>query len=555
MPTVDDLVVSVRIDETSNLGNLQKQLTALVGKKGDQKIDITSFDTSLKRELLNIKTELSYISAQSVPELENTKALSESLHRDRKVLLRNFDSIADRLISERTDPLTAQLSEYGVEKRPELFEKMKDVLSNFIGMMELGALEKLPGKVMQKIAVVSKELIAKKDISEGDRKTLISKMEKAIGELNTMFSEVLTKAGIAHKPEFTLYQFKESWYKRLGLNKDDIGIDLEKLLGSNTEVVTEYDKIKDLVPEGGLYDFIEASLKKLKISPTEETFTAKGIKGEPGLMAIATGILQRAWGTKAGIPTGFHDVIRKMLADLGLDTKELYERGRPDFLLLDNKIEDLKKVFPPDVAKALNRLVSFVELKSVLSESNKEQFKWYKDMVGKDFLVGIAALVKSSFGEYFPDIKSAQVNIVSLLKKFDPVKFGSEHRRAEMSKERMEEIQEEVYTEERAEIEAEEIEAQEQKEEKANELEKLEEEGEADLNEIVGILEDLDDISEDIKEITGESTGEITRAQLEENRQLEELKKAMDELKKVADDTNSEVKKEDINNDPPREGD
>ena len=38
MPTVDDLVISLRIDETSNLGKLHKQLTTLVGPKGDKPI-------------------------------------------------------------------------------------------------------------------------------------------------------------------------------------------------------------------------------------------------------------------------------------------------------------------------------------------------------------------------------------------------------------------------------------------------------------------------------------------------------------------------------------
>ncbi len=59
MPTVDDLVVSVRIDETSNLGKLQKQLEALVGPKGEKAAELgMGIDPALKRDLTEIKADL-----------------------------------------------------------------------------------------------------------------------------------------------------------------------------------------------------------------------------------------------------------------------------------------------------------------------------------------------------------------------------------------------------------------------------------------------------------------------------------------------------------------
>ncbi len=62
MTTVDDLTISLRIDETSNLGKLQKQLTALVGPKGDKPIGLgAGMDLNLKRDISIIKTKLEYI--------------------------------------------------------------------------------------------------------------------------------------------------------------------------------------------------------------------------------------------------------------------------------------------------------------------------------------------------------------------------------------------------------------------------------------------------------------------------------------------------------------
>jgi len=62
MVSVDDLVVSLRIDETSNLGKLQKQLTALVGPKGDKKLDISGMGGISKGDLSFIKNKLMELS-------------------------------------------------------------------------------------------------------------------------------------------------------------------------------------------------------------------------------------------------------------------------------------------------------------------------------------------------------------------------------------------------------------------------------------------------------------------------------------------------------------
>ena len=202
MPTVDDLVVSLRIEDTGNLGKLQKQLSALVGEKGEKKMDLGDISPGIKRELAQIRNELSFISTQTVPEVGNVRDLRESLHRDRKTLERTFDLANKRLVSQNTRAFQEQLEEYGVKDEPELLLKLGDTLKNFIGMMKLGEMGKLPGEIMQKVDFAAKMLISSEKLSKRGRKTLIDKMENAIGELNTMFSKVLTQAGIIHKPEF-----------------------------------------------------------------------------------------------------------------------------------------------------------------------------------------------------------------------------------------------------------------------------------------------------------------------------------------------------------------
>jgi len=58
MTSVDDIIVSLRIEDTGNLGKLQKQLTALVGEKGDKQLDLGDLDPDMKRDLALIKDRI-----------------------------------------------------------------------------------------------------------------------------------------------------------------------------------------------------------------------------------------------------------------------------------------------------------------------------------------------------------------------------------------------------------------------------------------------------------------------------------------------------------------
>ena len=62
MVSVDDLVISLRIDDTSNLGKLQKQLTALVGKDGTKKLGLEGLGGIAKTDINWIKSKLMEIS-------------------------------------------------------------------------------------------------------------------------------------------------------------------------------------------------------------------------------------------------------------------------------------------------------------------------------------------------------------------------------------------------------------------------------------------------------------------------------------------------------------
>jgi len=62
MVSVDDLIISLRIDDTSNLGKLYKQLTTLVGPSGERKLDLEGLGGVTKTDLNFIKNKLMELS-------------------------------------------------------------------------------------------------------------------------------------------------------------------------------------------------------------------------------------------------------------------------------------------------------------------------------------------------------------------------------------------------------------------------------------------------------------------------------------------------------------
>ena len=193
MPTVDDLVISLRIDDTSNLGKLQKQLTALVGPKGDKAIGL-GMDSNLKRDLNEIKDRLIKLTPTVLVEgnlKEAAFALAGDLKKDtalRERLIQRNDITSDKFdgFIEELFNITTSSSELNVEQKKSFIAEMNK---------------------FRQIA----------DMERGEIRTMIVKLTKLLQEatFHKKTVQALREAGIrlVSKPpvyEVTALQLKES---------------------------------------------------------------------------------------------------------------------------------------------------------------------------------------------------------------------------------------------------------------------------------------------------------------------------------------------------------
>jgi len=161
MVSVDDLVISLRIDEGSNLGKLQKQLTALVGPKGEKAAQLgAGISADLKRDITVIKSRLEYIT-HIAPGIDMEKlALS-----------------ASALYTTLKDP-TAIKNLIG--KLDVTDEWLRDIQEILVGI-STGTTEMKGGKV-NKLVVLLEKAIRQSPATIGDVKQLVTDITEAIEE-------------------------------------------------------------------------------------------------------------------------------------------------------------------------------------------------------------------------------------------------------------------------------------------------------------------------------------------------------------------------------------
>ena len=104
MPTVDDLVISLTIKETGKLGKLQKQLEAIVGKKG-QLLPTLQIPPKLTHDIDYIRRRMDYlipVVSPSSREVTKLKMQASSLEK----LIDNYrNEIRDFLLGLKAEDL------------------------------------------------------------------------------------------------------------------------------------------------------------------------------------------------------------------------------------------------------------------------------------------------------------------------------------------------------------------------------------------------------------------------------------------------------------------
>ena len=207
MTTVDDLIISLRIDETSNLGKLYKQLTALVGPKGDKPIQLgAGIDTSLKRDLAEIKLDLMTLTPRvMIPtKIETISRMAFGLANYLNESKSNRDLI---------------LEKFGISET--ILKSLEEqVLLIGAGKGDLNIEQKM------RLLTLIHTMILNSPANKGDRDTLLNKIFDAMVEVKIFqrkFTTMLVKEGLNSKEQAMFMRTSgdkiEEWSKFFDLQK------------------------------------------------------------------------------------------------------------------------------------------------------------------------------------------------------------------------------------------------------------------------------------------------------------------------------------------------
>jgi len=213
MPTVDDLVVSVRIDETSNLGKLQKQLTALVGKDGKKTLNLAGFGGT-GGDLAFIKNKLMELSPITLG--RENKQVKETVKTTIRQLQRK----------EIQDILTAKI---GVSKEEIkswvsfMAEELADKESNIVGLS--GLLREIHAAIYGATA------------EGGPAKTTLTAIRKKIPEryMQRIIEGTLKEMGEWFEGQFQIYE----------IDKEKVAqyrVELDKAITDKSEEIKNLDE-------------------------------------------------------------------------------------------------------------------------------------------------------------------------------------------------------------------------------------------------------------------------------------------------------------------------
>lgn len=191
MPTVDDLVISLTIKENSRLGRLQKQLDAIVGKKGARVGFGLGALGNIPADIAQIKKQMQWLRPSVLPTKESPVQLRRVAGSILKDLEDNMSSIVSKIMTVK----------------PQYFKTLKD---------ELGALtdEELKSSLESSLNQV-RETVS--DIFKGTSILAPHKQEEVVHTLDRLIAEALSgrEVGLEFWRAIGKFTPEEIWKQKL----------------------------------------------------------------------------------------------------------------------------------------------------------------------------------------------------------------------------------------------------------------------------------------------------------------------------------------------------
>ena len=456
MVTVDDLVISLTIKETSKLGRLQKQLDSIVGKKGE-KAPTFGLDASVKADLSAIKRRIIFLMPTTIPGKNKPYAMAETARIASSILEKDIRDYAEKITPKNPDVLKRTMAEFGVKTRPELVDALEDKIKDWQLRLEEVMSKTWTNDQAQKFLVNIDDLISRAEVPEGWSKVLMTNIDNAIGERNKEVAEILRKVGLDIKAEQYVATIKAEKLAQIGSSEEGIWRDksqdefLRAFNITSKEGIDLFKREFALIPsrKEGTQILMENFATDLKMSITDLwNITEKQVNDNEKIRVLSALLLNSIGYIKggqrpAGIPLGtqkhIFESLKKMMTSIdpglgytkeesipileglakefehkvGKTMSDMFEHYRVDFLIgIKEDIGIIKDLFGEKIATQLKDVGTlWIEQKKLLTESNRGQFRNYIQLVGVKRLIGLASLTLDSFTSMFPNVLTKNMNL------------------------------------------------------------------------------------------------------------------------------------------------
>ena len=334
MTSVDDIRISLRIDDTSNLGKLQKQLTTLVGERGEKKLDLAGIGGITKTDFNFIKSKLMELSPAVLG--TEVKGLKESAKVSLRQLMKK--EIQETLIAKYGMPKT-ELESWMIFLSKALTEQDVNtaVLANFIERIH--------------------DLIFGTARMGGREKTRLTGVREALREgfIEEEFIRAMEDAGKFIRSQYQYYE-----------------IDPEKAIKYKEKIDEIIEGTKEKIKElHGVEYTAEIGRKIIKLSQDtkdSDEFIQKALKDIIGLSSNNAGILIQK------LKIGAEDPLLTVLALLRVKSAE-DKRG---LTLIENLNHYVKDVLKKSIAESIRKSdirMSKEDLKEILEKADEYGIK------------------------------------------------------------------------------------------------------------------------------------------------------------------------------------
>ncbi|MHA1408715.1 MAG: hypothetical protein ACTSQY_00105 [Candidatus Odinarchaeia archaeon] len=248
MVTVDDLVISLTIKETSNLGKLKKQLDQLMSTKAGGKFEF-SIPKKLFTDIRYIRESVNYLIPNTLYSFKQKEQFMEQSTRIALQMTKATDQFIDYLFSGRqaAKNIERYAKTFGIqfEKGKTPIEEVKQEVEKMLRLYIHQVIEKFYmysegiglGEKADAISKMVTRMLSELKLSRVDPKTLFTNLYSLLEEDRAFWRDVFEKIGATVEEEVKLYGVRKDFFEKYEelSKKEKKLIDIDKWLEGTDE--------------------------------------------------------------------------------------------------------------------------------------------------------------------------------------------------------------------------------------------------------------------------------------------------------------------------------